>query len=72
LNRAEGEILRRWSADKALRNWVGSHRLAGASLRSPDIEQTEAIKAIKLRIRDASEAAAANLDRLLNTLESAE
>jgi hypothetical protein len=72
LNRAEGEILRRWSADKALRNWVGSHRLAGASLRSPDIEQTEAIKAIKLRIRDTSEAAAANLDRLLNTLESAE
>lgn len=71
LNRAEGEILQRWSADKALRKWVGSHRLAGARLRSPEIEQTEEIKAIKLRIRDASEAAAANLDRLLDTLAQA-
>jgi len=71
LNRAEAEILQRWNQDRALRNWVGSHRLSGATLRSPDIEQTDEIEAIKLRIRDASTAAASNLDRLLSTLESA-
>jgi len=69
LNRAEGEILQRWSTDKPLRSWMASQRLTGANLRSPAIEQSDEIKAIKARIRSASGAAAANLDRLLDSLQ---
>jgi hypothetical protein len=59
---ADLRTAKRWSQDKALRRWVGEHRLSGFGSRRPTDPEAEAINR---RIREARPRAEDNLARLL-------
>lgn len=65
---ADLHTAKRWSADKALRKWIASHRLSGFGSRGVGHPEADSINA---RIRDARPRAEANLARLLATLDDA-
>ncbi len=58
---ADLRTAKRWSQDRALRRWVGEHRLSGFGARPNDAEAAD----IQRRIRDARPRAEENLERLL-------
>lgn len=69
LMQAENDTLARWSADKALRQWMAGHRLAGANLRSTEaVAPDPEIEGIRHRIRAAGAQAADNLQRLITRI----
>lgn len=56
---------KRWAADKALRRWIGEHRLSSFGSKSPDHPEAEAIAR---RISEARPRAEENLTRIVAAL----
>jgi hypothetical protein len=69
LMKAETSILKRWSTDASLRQWISQHRLGGANLRSKLSDSSDPqSQAIRARIKAASSQASENLDRLISQI----
>jgi hypothetical protein len=61
----ELETQRLWTAEPALRQWLGGHRLTGSNLRTAKKDQPDPeAKTIRQRMADATPRAIANLQRL--------
>lgn len=62
---ADLRLQRRWAGDRNLREWLGTHRLTGANLRSHGHDGDAEMAQIQARIKAARPTAEANLARLL-------